>query len=98
ALFGKRWTLSRIRRLGVMAMPIYARGIGGMLARKKVGGPEAIHLFAIDDRGKKSGFIVSMYDRSPEIIQRVSAITGRPVETLKVGAFGPKWPDTTSAS
>src|SRR5262249_36206813 len=63
ALFTKRWSLDKIRRIGVLAVPIYARGIGGVLARRKVGGPNAIHLCFMDDRGKKSSFIVSMYER-----------------------------------
>lgn len=92
ALFTKRWDLTRIRRLGVLSVPIYARGLGGVLARRKVGGSHAIHLCTIDDRKKKSSIIVSMYERYPDIINQVSMMTRLPVEELKVGAFGPKWP------
>src|ERR1041385_8551380 len=59
ALFSKRWDLTKIRRLGVLSVPIYARGLGGVLARRKVGGNHAIHLCTIDDRKKKSSIIVS---------------------------------------
>jgi hypothetical protein len=92
SLFTRRWTLANIRRLGVLAVPIYARGIGGALARKKVGGKDAIHLCAIDDRGRKSTLLVSMFERYPEIIDHVAAVTRLPVEEVKVGALGPKWP------
>ena len=91
-LFTKRWDLTRIRRLGVLSVPVYARGIGGVLARRKVGGDRAIHLCAIDDRKKKSTILVSMYERYPDLINQVSMMTRLPVEELKVGAFGPKWP------
>jgi hypothetical protein len=92
-LFTKRWDLTRIRRLGVLSVPVYARGIGGVLARRKVGGNHAIHLCTIDDRKKKSTVLVSMYERYPDIINQVSMMTRLPVEELKVGAFGPKWPE-----
>lgn len=91
-LLSKRWKLASLRRLGVLAMPMYARGIGGILARKKVGGDHAIHLCAIDERGKKMSMLVSMFERHQEIIQQVAARTGLPVEEVKSGAFGPKWP------
>lgn len=93
ALFTKRWDLTRVRRLGVLAVPMYARGLGGALARRKVGGNSAIHLCTIDDRRRKSSVIVSMYERYPEIINQVSMLTRLPVEELKVGAFGAKWPE-----
>ena len=91
ALFTKRWSLGRLRRLGVLTVPVYARGIGGALARRKVGGNQAIHLCSIDDRGRKSTVLVSMFERYPEIVNRVSAMTGLAVEPLEMGAFGPKW-------
>lgn len=91
-LFSKKWKLSSLRRLGVLAVPVYARGIGGMLARKKVGGDRAIHICGIDDRGKKMNLLISMFERHQEIINHVAMVTGLPVEEVKSGAFGPKWP------
>jgi hypothetical protein len=91
-LMSKRWKLSSVRRLGIMSTPVIARGIGGYLARKKVGGGDAVHLCAIDERGKKQTMLISMYERYPEIVQQVQARTGLQLETLQPGAFGPKWP------
>lgn len=90
-LTSKRWKLSSLRRLGVLSVPVYARGLGGVLARKKVGGDHAIHLCAIDERGKKMNLLISMYERHPEIVQQVAQLTRLPVEEVKSGAFGPKW-------
>lgn len=92
AFLTKRWSLPNLRRLGVVTVPIVARGIGGALARKKVGGREGVNLCAIDDRNRKLKLLVSMYDRYPELINNVSHMTRLPVETLRMGAFGVKWP------
>jgi hypothetical protein len=91
-LFSKRVKLGTMRRLGWLSVPVVARGIGGALARRKVGGPAAIHLCSIDERGKKFNVPVSMFERYQEIIQQVSALTRLPVEEVKMGVFGPKWP------
>jgi hypothetical protein len=90
-LISKRWRISSLRRLGVLAVPVIARGIGGALARKKVGGAHAIHLCAIDDRGKKMNMLISIFERHQEIVQQVAAMTRLNVEEVKSGAFGPKW-------
>jgi hypothetical protein len=90
--YTKRWSLPSLRRLGVLSVPIVARGIGAALARKKCGGDAGIHLCAIDDRGRKLKIMVSMFERYPEIINRVSATVRLPLEEVKMGAFGPKWP------
>ena len=91
-LMSKRWKLASLRRIGVLAVPVLARGIGGALARKKVGGDKAIHLCSIDDRGRKSSVLISMFERYPEIIQQVANLTRLQVEEVTSGAFGPKWP------
>src|SRR5262249_48273292 len=70
-LVSKRWRLASLRRIGVLSVPVIARGIGGALARRKVGGNQAIHLCAIDDRGKKLNVLVSMFERFPDIINHV---------------------------
>lgn len=92
--FTRRWDLRAARRLGVLRVPIYARGIGGALARRKVGGDHGVHLCMIDDRGKKATLLVSMYENHGAIIQHAAASTGLPLEDVQVGALGPKWPGT----
>ncbi len=90
--FTRRLDLSRARRLGVLHVPVYARGIGGAIARRKVGGDQAVHLCTMDEQGRKANMLVSMYERFPEIIQYGQRVTGLPLEDVQVGALGPKWP------
>ena len=90
--FTRRLDLSRARRLGVLHVPVYARGIGGAIARRKVGGDQAVHLCTMDEQGRKANMLVSMYERFPEIIQYGQRATGLPLEEVQVGALGPKWP------
>jgi hypothetical protein len=88
----KRLDLSRARRLGVLQVPVYARGLGGAIARRKVGGDQAIHLCTMDEQGRKANMLVSMYERFPEIIDLAQRATGLPIEEVEVGVLGPKWP------
>ncbi len=88
-----RVRLSDIRRVGVMIVPVVARGIGGYLARKKCGGRASVNLCLQDASGKTRIFMASMYEHHEEIIQRVAIETGRPLETLTMGFVKPKWPD-----
>ena len=90
--FTRRLDLSRARRLGVLHVPVYARGIGGAIARRKVGGDQAVHLCTMDEPGRKRNMLVSMYERFPEIIHYGQRATGLPLEDVQVGALGPKWP------
>jgi hypothetical protein len=90
--FTRRLDLSRARRIGFLEVPIYARGIGGAIARRKVGGNKAVHLCTMDEQGRKANILVSMYERFPEVIQHAQRVTGLPLEEVKVGALGPKWP------
>jgi hypothetical protein len=82
-----------VSRFGVLRVPIIARGIGGMLAKKKVGGDEGINLCIMTKAGKTRKFIVSQYEKWDEIIAEFGNRCGKKEETLKMGVFGPKWPE-----
>jgi len=92
AIGTKKFRFSEVNRLGVCNVPIIARGIGGALARKKVGGDVGINMcFMI---GKKTKvFIASMYENHQEMFDQVSKILGKPVEEVTVGALRFKWPE-----
>ncbi len=90
--FTRRLDLARARRLGVLEVPVYARGIGGAMARRKVGGDRAVHLCTMDEQGRKANMLISMYERFPEVIQHAQRMTGLPLEQVTVGALGPRWP------
>ena len=93
-----QFAYSEVARLGVCRVPINAKGIGGILAKKRVGGDEAIRVVIIDTRGRKKGFIVSSYDKWEEILMKISERVGKPYEKLEIGAFGVKWPETSAQS
>jgi hypothetical protein len=92
-----RIRFSEVQRLGVLSIPIHARGLGGALARKKCGGPNGVNFCAMDRRGKTHKFVASMYENYGEIFERSSQATQRPVETLSMGALKLRWPDAAAA-
>src|SRR3954449_9549146 len=51
-----RVELADVARFGVLRVPIIARGIGGALARKKVGGDEGVNLCLQTKAGKTKKF------------------------------------------
>lgn len=92
AIGTKKFRFSEVNRLGVCHAPVQAGGIGGALARKKVGGDVGINMcFMI---GKKTKvFIASMYENHEQMFGQVSKILGKPVEEVKIGALRLKWPE-----
>jgi hypothetical protein len=92
-----RIPFAEVSRLGYLNVQIIARGIGGVLARKKVGGDVAVNLCVIDTRGKQRKFMVSMYENYQDVLQRVSWATQKPLEPLTVGLLAPKWPEAPAA-
>lgn len=85
-----------IARLGVQEVPIVARGMGGALVRRRVGGDKALHLVVKTTAGKTRRFIVSSYENHRDIIAKVSEGTRKPCEKLETGPLGAKWPGESS--
>ena len=85
-----------VARLGACRVPVYARGLGGVLLRKRVGGNEAVHVVIKDARGRQKSFIVSSYDKCDEIVAKISERVGKPFEKMETGLFGMKWPDSAA--
>lgn len=88
----KKFRFNEVNRLGVCHAPVQAGGIGGALARKKVGGDVGVNMcFMI---GKKTKvFIASMYENHQQMLDQVSQILGKPVEEVTIGALRLKWPE-----
>lgn len=82
-----------VARLGFLEVPIVARGIGGALVKRRVGGDKAVYLVALTHSGKTRKFIVSSYENYQEIMGEVSARAQKPYEALKTGLFDLKWPE-----
>lgn len=93
-----RMPYAEVQRIGVLEMPIVARGIGGSLARKKCGGDVGVNLCIIDSRGKTRKFVASMYEDYASFMDEFSRTRGLPVETVAVGVFGFKWPPANTAA
>jgi hypothetical protein len=87
-----QFAYTEVARLGICRVPVTAKGLGGVLARKRVGGNEAIRLVIKNAQGKQKSFIVSSYDKCDEIMAKISERIGKPFENMETGAFGVKWP------
>jgi hypothetical protein len=85
-----------VARLGLLKVAVVTGGgMGGALARQKVGGDEATHIVARTNDGKLHSFMASSYESLQEMIDEVGRRAGKPFETLTPGALGvgsAKWP------
>jgi hypothetical protein len=79
-------------------VPVAARGLGGALVRRRVGGDRAFHLVVKTRSGKTRRFIVSSYENFQDIVSEVILRTRRPCETIRAGLFGLKWPEDVAFS
>jgi len=85
-----------IQRVGILRVPIVAKGLGASLAKAKVGGNEGVNLCMQLRNGKTKKFVASMYENYEDIFTSVSELTGLEMETLKMGMMGPKWQDAAA--
>jgi len=81
-----------VARLGTCKVPIQAKGLGGALAKQRVGGDNAINVVVKLKNDKTRKFIASSYEKYEEIMATISQRIGKPYEELTVGVFGMKWP------
>ncbi|MCC7138735.1 MAG: hypothetical protein IT460_09965 [Planctomycetes bacterium] len=81
-----------VERVGLLRIPV-RKAIGQVAA----GGAEGVNLVWIDVGGKKGRALLSQVEGTDEILARVPAIAGKPLETCTLGAFGPKWPETAAS-
>jgi hypothetical protein len=83
-----------VDRLGVVNIPMVARGIGGMLARMKLDNMDyGVNLVARLKNGKDVKFLVNQYENHQAIIDKVKqALPNVPIETIPMGIFSWKWP------
>ena len=85
--------LAEVERLGIARVPMMSGGgIGGALARRKVGGAEAVNLCFVLRGGKRRMICASMFEDHERAIEAIAARTKREVEAFEVGLFGVKWP------
>jgi hypothetical protein len=84
-----------VERLGLLNVPMVARGIGGMLARMKLDNMDyGVNLVAKLKSGKNVKFVLNQYEKHGEIIERVKqACPNVPMETIAMGLLTWKWPE-----
>jgi hypothetical protein len=91
-LGGTSFLFADVARLGLLEVPIVARGLGGALVRRRVGGDKAIHVVVRTRSGKTHKFIASQYESFPQIVEAISQRSGRRCEWLETGLIGVRWP------
>jgi hypothetical protein len=84
-----------VERIGILKVPLVARGIGGSLARMKLNNmDEGVNLVARLRGGKTVKFLLNQYERHEEIIEKVrAALPGLELEQVTMGALTWKWPE-----
>lgn len=92
-----RMPFAEMARIGVLEIPIVARGIGGALARKKCGGDRGINFCMMNARGKTKKFVASMYENYGDFMNRTSQARQLPLEKMTMGTFKLEWPDNQQA-
>ena len=86
-----------VARLGLLKVPIVARGAGAALARAKLGGLDyGLNLVVKTKAGKQIKFITNQYERHEELIAKVKQSVPVPCEEIQMGLFGMKWPEKTA--
>jgi hypothetical protein len=86
-----------VARLGICRIPIHAKGIGGALAKYKVGGDHGINVCAVLRNGKKKQITANLYEDYEAAMDEISKGVGKPYEELEMGVFGIKWPEAKAA-
>jgi hypothetical protein len=86
---------SDVERLGILKIPLVARGIGGALARMKLNNMDhGVNLVAKLRSGKNVKFLLNQYENHEQIIERVKhACPTVPVEEIPMGMLTWKWPE-----
>lgn len=87
-----------VDRMGLLNIPMVARGIGGLLARMKLDNMDyGVNLVARLKNGKDVKFLLNQYERHQEIVEKVKlALPNVPMETIPMGIFSWKWPEKTA--
>lgn len=98
-LFSSGFEFADVERLGLLKIPIAARGAGGALAQAKLGGlPYGLNLVAKLKNGKNVKFITNQHERHEEMIEKIKANVNVPCEEIPMGIFGWKWPEQKRAA
>lgn len=83
-----------VERAGVLRVPLVARGLGAVLARMKLDNmDEGVNLVFRLRGGKDLKVLVNQFENHRDLVERVRASVRVPLEDVKMGVFGWKWPE-----
>lgn len=83
-----------VQRLGLLRVPMVARGIGGILANMRLDNQGyGLNLVVKLRNGKERKFLLNQFERHQELTERITKASPVPVEELTMGILGPKWPE-----
>lgn len=89
-----RFEFADVARLGLLKIPLVARGIGGAIANVKLGGlGYGMNVVVQTRAGKNIKFIANQYERHEEMIAKIKQSVAVPCEELTMGVFTWKWPE-----
>lgn len=82
-----------VERLGLLRVPIVAKGVGGALAKQRVGGEVGTNLVVRTRAGKDQRILISQYEKWEELVEEVKKSVQVPCEDIQMGLITWKWPD-----
>jgi hypothetical protein len=87
-----------VERLGILKIPLAARGVGGMIANMKLNNMGyGVNLVAKLRNGKNVKFLLNQYENHEQIIEKVKqACPSVKMEEIPMGLFTWKWPELTA--
>lgn len=99
-LGSSKFDWSDVSRLGLLKIPLHARGVGGALAQAKLGGLNyGLNVVVQTKSGKNIKFIANQYERHDELVEKVKQhLSHLPCEEIPMGVFGWKWPAQQKAA
>ena len=89
-----------VARLGLLKIPLAAKGAGGALAQAKLGGLNyGLNVVVQTKNGKNIKFVANQYERHEEMVEKIKQhLSHLPCEEIPMGIFGWKWPQQQKAA
>ncbi len=92
-IFSDVFEFGEVERIGLLQIPLAARGLGAMIADMKLKNMGyGLNLVVKKTGGKEVKFITNQYEHHEELIEKIKQAVGKPVETCEMGLLSVKWP------
>lgn len=94
AILSDTVTFADVERLGLLRVPLAARGLGAVIANMKLDNMgEGLNLVFRLKNGRDVKFIANQFERHAELIELVKQKVNLPLETIPMGLLSWKWPE-----